>query len=139
MRTLQLLALAMLLPGVSIGPAQAQQGVMPSPDQVIAFLDKDGDGKVSFNEYMAFQQAKLARFDADGDGELSFREFKSSLDARAQKNAERSFEAFNTRSRNMSEKEFLTYHAYVFNTFVDTDRDGFLSAGEWEKITQGAR
>ena len=63
-------------------PAMAQQ-----PEQVIAFLDKNGDGKCDLNEYLAFQQPRFAEFDADKDGELNLPEFKESLQGKSKKNA----------------------------------------------------
>ncbi|MDZ4762065.1 MAG: hypothetical protein SGJ21_13450 [Alphaproteobacteria bacterium] len=115
------------------GAASAQ-----SPDQVIAFLDIDRDGQISLNEYLTFQQPKLAEFDANADGQLQGKEFKASLPASSQKNAARSFEAFNRRGNAMDQEEFLGYHAYVFKNYVDDNRDGFMSAAEWEKVMSAA-
>lgn len=114
------------------GAAHAQQGA--NPVQVIAYLDKDADGKCSQAEYLMFQHGKLTQFDADANGELSFKEFKESLQGPSKKNAERSFDAFNTAGRTLDQKEFLTYHAFVFQNYVDDDRDGFMSAEEWAKL-----
>lgn len=128
---------AMLLASSLAAPALAQQA---APDQVIAFLDKDGDGKCSLNEYLTFQVGRLAQFDADGDGALQYGEFRDSLQARARQNAQRSFDAFNIEENRkaLTRREFLGYHAYVFKQFVDTDGDGFMSAAEWEKIVSVA-
>lgn len=115
------------------GPAVALQ---VSPDQAIAFLDQDQDGKCSLNEFLTFQAGRIAQFDADGDGVLQYGEFKESLQGRGKQNAQRSFDAFNNEEdrKALTRREFLGYHAYVFKQFVDTDGDGFMSAAEWEKI-----
>jgi Ca2+-binding EF-hand superfamily protein len=128
---------AMALAGSLGASALAQQA---APDQVIAFLDKDGDGKCSLNEYLTFQAGRLAQFDADGDGVLQYGEFRDSLQGRARQNAQRSFDAFNIEENRkaLTRREFLGYHAYVFKQFVDADGDGFMSAAEWEKIVAAA-
>ncbi len=115
-------------------PAAAQQQV--TPEQAIAFLDADRDGKCSLNEFLAFQVTRMAQFDADADGVLQYEEFKASLQGRGKLNAQRSFDAFNNEEdrKALTRREFLGYHAYVFKQFVDTDADGFMSAAEWEKI-----
>ncbi len=111
-------------------PAWAQQ-----PDQVIAFLDKNGDGKCNLDEYLAYQQPRIAQFDADKDGELNLAEFKASLQGKAKQTAQGLFKGANAEGgRTLSQREFLGYHAWVFKTFVDADKDGFMSAAEWSKI-----
>ena len=119
--------LAMMLAG---SPAFAQQA-----EQVIAFLDKNHDGKVNLDEYLAYQQPRLAEFDKDGDGELNLAEFKESLQGRSKKNAAGLFKGANAEGgRTLTQREFLGYHAWVFKTFIDTDKDGFMSPEEWSKI-----
>ena len=36
--------------------------------------------------------------------------------------------------RTLSQKEFLGYHAWVFKEYVDSDKDGFMSAEEWSAV-----
>jgi hypothetical protein len=117
-------------------PAVAQQGAQLAPAQAIAFLDKDGDGKCSLQEYLSFQVTRIPQFDANADGVLQLAEFRASLQGDARKNAKRSFDAFNTDGdgRGLIQREFLGYHAYVFKTYVDTDKDGFMSAAEWSAM-----
>ena len=112
----------------------AQPGI--SPEVALKYLDVDGDGKVTLNDYLNRQLPKLTTGDTDQNGELSYKEFKATLEARAQQNAERSFTAFNTegRSRTMNQREFLGYHAYVFNSVLDADKNGVLSAAELGKV-----
>ena len=132
MKSILAVVLALILAG-GAGPALAQQA---TPDQAIQFLDKDGDGKCSLNEYLGFQATRMTQFDANGDGMLQYGEFKESLQGKSKQNAQRSFDAFNREEeRNaLTRREFLGYHAYVFKTLVDTDADGFMSPDEWSKI-----
>lgn len=112
------------------GAAVAQQ-----PGMVIAFLDKNADGKCDLNEYLTFQQPRLAEFDKDGDGELNQGEFKNSLQGKAKQNAAFVFKNANAEGgRTLSQNEFLGYHAWVFKTYVDADKDGFMSAEEWSAV-----
>jgi Ca2+-binding EF-hand superfamily protein len=110
--------------------AMAQQ-----PEMVIAFLDKTGDGKVDLNEYLTYQQPRLAQFDKDADGELNLAEFRESLQGKAKINANPVFKAANAEGgRTLTQREFLGYHAFIFKTYIDTDKDGFMSTEEWQKI-----
>lgn len=121
---------AAILAVSAAGGAAAQQ-----PEQVIAFLDKSGDGKCNLDEYLMYQQPRIAEFDKDNDGELNQGEFKNSLQGKAKQNAAAVFKTFNAEGgRTLTQREFLGYHAWVFKNYVDTDKDGFMSAEEWSKI-----
>src|SRR5262245_33459820 len=89
-------------------PALAQQ---VTAEQAVRFVDKDGDGKCSLDEYLLFQVGRLAQFDADGDGVLKYGEFKESLQGRSKQNAQRSYDAFNQEERKnaLTQREFLGY------------------------------
>lgn len=105
------------------------------PAMVIAHLDKTGDGQVDLNEYLNFQQPRLAQFDKDSDGELNLGEFRESLQGKAKMNAAAVFKGANAEGgRTLTQREFLGYHAFVFKKFIDTNGDGFMSAEEWRKI-----
>src|SRR5262245_37525606 len=120
MKSQLLVAVAVVVSGLGAAPVLAQ-----TPEQVLAFLDKDGDGKCNLNEYLTYQVTKLAQADKDGDGVLSYSEFKDSLQGKSKQSAQRSFDAFNTEENRkaLTQREFLGYHAYIFKTFVDTDKD----------------
>ena len=128
MRSIFLAAIAVL----TAAPALAQV----TPEQAIGYVDKDGDGKCSLQEFLAFQVTRIAQFDANADGILQYAEFKESLQGDGKKNAQRSCDAFNTEGNNkgLTQREFLGYHAYVFKNYIDTDKDGFMSAAEWSKL-----
>lgn len=114
--------------------ASAQMTV--TPEIALKFLDADKDGAVTLNDYLNTQLPKMAAGDTDQNGELTYKEFKETLDARAKLNAEQSFNAFNRegRARSMNQREFLGYHAYVFNNVLDANKDGVLSVEELGKI-----
>lgn len=112
-----------------------------SPEVALAYLDADRDGKVTLNDYLNFQLPKMTAADNDQNGELTYKEFKESLEGRGRDNAQQSFTAFNRegRSRTMNQREFLGYHAYVFNTLLDTSKDGVLSVEELGKMMARGR
>jgi len=115
---------------VCVAPAMGQ-----TPEQSLAWLDLDKDGKVSLNEYLTFQQPRLAQNDQNGNGKLSRAEFEASLVGSAKGNAERSFRLFDANKDNgLDQREFLGYHAFVFKNYVDTDKDGFLSLAEFKSL-----
>lgn len=122
--------LLVLLACLTVGPAVAQQS-----EAVIAWLDRNADGKCDLNEYLAYQQPRLAEFDKDGDGGLNIGEFRESLQGKSRMNAQFLFKNANAEGgRTLSQKEFLGYHAWVFRTYVDTDKDGFMSPEEWSAV-----
>jgi hypothetical protein len=112
-------------------PALAQ-----TAEQTVAFLDKDGDGKCSLQEYLGFQVTRIAQFDTNADGVLQLSEFTESLQGDGKKTAKASFDNFNNEEnvRALTKREYLGYHAYVFKTYVDANGDGFMSAAEWSRI-----
>ncbi len=109
------------------GSAQAQDRAAG----LVRYLDIDRDDRVSLNEYLGFQQPRLAEFDENGNGRLSRAEFEASLSEAAKANAQRSFRfSDQDGNRALDEREFLGYHAYVFKNFIDADRDEFVTAEE---------
>ena len=95
-------------------------------------LDRNRDGGVDLKEFSAFQSSRFASLDLDTSGSLSFIEFKKSLDERAARNARASFDGFDlNKNRRLSDREFLTYHSFVFQKFLDKDRSGGVTAAEW--------
>ncbi|MGC6330097.1 EF-hand domain-containing protein [Rhizorhabdus sp. FW153] len=63
--------------------------------------DKDKDGKISRNEYLASRQKAYAKLDANGDGRLSFEEWSA-------KTSERFAKADADRSNILTPEEFAT-------------------------------
>ncbi|MEZ5939055.1 MAG: EF-hand domain-containing protein [Hyphomonadaceae bacterium] len=119
-------------------PAIAQEaGPEASPEAGMVWLDKDRDGQVSLNEYLFFQTSRIARFDMNGNGKLSRDEFKESLNGKARQTYERSFRAFDRdKSKGLDQREFLGYHAFVFNTYIDTNKDGQMSLEELAALAE---
>jgi hypothetical protein len=131
MRSLTLILAALCL---AIPAAHAQP-----PGMVITFLDKNGDGRCDLNEYLTFQVTRMTDADENSDGELTLSEFRESLQGRSKRNAQQIFNASNVEGgRTLSQKEFLGYHAFVFRTVVDGDKDGFMSAEELKAVTQSS-
>lgn len=107
-----------------------------TPEQSLAYLDRSADGKIDLQEYLNFQVTKIARFDTDGDAMLNKTEFRESLEGEGKRNARQSFEGFDREDEpgKLTRREFLGYHAFVFNRFIDADKDGFISMDEWSKL-----
>ena len=98
-------------------------------------LDRNGDGGVDDGEYNAYHSSRFSSVDLDQSGSLSFIEFKKSLDASAARNARASFDGFDlNKNRRLSDREFLTYHSFVFQRFLDKDKSGSVTAAEWAAI-----
>ena len=98
-------------------------------------LDRNGDGGVDDGEYNAYHSSRFGSVDLDQSGSLSFIEFKKSLDANAARNARASFDGFDfNKNRRLSDREFLTYHSFVFQRFLDKDKSGSVTAAEWAAI-----
>ena len=136
MRTLAWIGAALV---VGFGSGAAAQGV--SPEVALTYMDGDHDGKVMLNDYLNLQLPKLAVNDLDRDGMLTYKEFKEALEGRAKQNAEASFKMFDTESvpRKLTQREFLGYHAFVFNNILDTDHDDILSVKELGRIMASGR
>ncbi len=98
-------------------------------------LDRDRSGAVEAEEFMAWQSRRFASLDLDQSGSLSLVEFRKSLDDRAARNARASFDGFDfNKNRRLSDREFVTYHAFVFQKFLDRDGSGGVTAAEWAEI-----
>lgn len=118
-----------------MSPALAPMATAQQSEMVIAYLDKNADGKCDLNEYLGYQASRITQVDKDGDGELNQGEFKASLQGKAKANVAVLFKGANSEGgRTLSQKEFLGYQAWVFKTFIDTDNDAFMSQGEWTSI-----
>lgn len=126
--------------GAGQGGGQAAQGGSaeagpPDPEVVIGLLDADRNGTVSLNEYLTFQVTRFAQFDADGSGEMTLREFQSSLEGVARSRASTSVRTFDAdRDGRLAQREFLGYHAYIYNNVLDTNGDHEWSVEEYRRV-----
>ena len=76
-------SLVALLLGMNVLPTSAEDKPKPDPEQVFAKLDKDGDGKLTEEEYVGKKtgekadkaKERFAKLDKDGDKSLSKEEF----------------------------------------------------------------
>ncbi len=124
---------------VLMSPALAPMAAAQQPAMVVAFLDKNADGKCELNEYLGYQVSRIGQVDKDSDGELNLGEFRESLQGKSKVNAAALFKGSNTEGgRTLTHQEFLGYHAWVFKTFIDSDKDGFMSQEEWTSIMSRA-
>ncbi|HEX7802150.1 MAG TPA: EF-hand domain-containing protein [Pseudoxanthomonas sp.] len=63
--------LALCLPMLSVAaPAEDRQAPVASVEQILQRMDRDNDGKLSFEEYRNAMTRRFHRLDADGDGFL---------------------------------------------------------------------
>lgn len=105
---LVLFSIALACACLSLPPAHAQ---VTATGEYLARMDRDGDGRVSQDEYLAWMRYAFDARDADGDGVLAGAELPGGRGAAV------------TRER---------HRARLADTFrrQDVDRDGFLSAKE---------
>lgn len=82
-------------------PERAQSSQQTREQRRLARYDKDKDGVVSRDEYLANRRKAFAKLDRDGDGRLSFEEF-------AVKTSDRFAQADSSRDGRLSAAEFAT-------------------------------
>ena len=124
------LAVAALICASPLALAQKKDGPVPvTSESLLKRMDRDGDGKLSFEEYRNAMIRRFAHADRDRDGVLRGDEIPAHLVPTA-------------RSENPQQE--VTMDAYadalrpVFDSF-DTDRDGYLAGAEIEALAQARR
>lgn len=86
----------------AVSPPEASPPPEPSREERrLARYDKDKDGRVSRDEYLASRRKAFAKLDRDGDGRLSFEEY-------AVKTSDRFVSADGNRDGRLSAVEFAT-------------------------------
>lgn len=77
MRKIALLALA----SAAVLAPLAAQARIPSPEKILKAWDKNADGGVDKDEWIAAgrKEARFAKADADGDGKVSLEELKAGM------------------------------------------------------------
>lgn len=84
-KLLSLLLLSAFVASICFAPAMAADKPKADPAKAFARMDKDKDGKVTKDEFLAGRQGDAAakaekafsRLDKNGDGSLSLEEFKA--------------------------------------------------------------
>jgi Ca2+-binding EF-hand superfamily protein len=69
--------------------AFAQDGAMPSAEQIMGFLDGDQDGFIQESEAQGPLAENFALIDTDKDGKISPAELQAALDMKAKMDAEK--------------------------------------------------
>lgn len=86
--------------------------------------DKDGDGKVSANEFKKHFMEEFAKCDKNTDGKVTSEECHA-------------FDKFNSdKNETMTEGEFVAGHEKMFAD-MDKDKDGFLNEEEYKSCCSG--
>lgn len=113
--------LALCLPMLSVAaPAQDKQAPVASVEQILQRMDRDNDGKLSFEEYRNAMTRRFHRLDADGDGFLVQKEIPKEWLAVG---------AADLADGKVSAEEFASGLRPAFDGF-DLDRDNSLNNEE---------
>lgn len=113
--------LALCLPMLSVAAsAQDKQAPVASVEQILQRMDRDNDGKLSFEEYRNAMTRRFHRLDADGDGFLVQKEIPKEWLAVG---------AADLADGKVSAEEFASGLRPAFDGF-DLDRDNSLNNEE---------
>ena len=111
----------------------------PTPEQVIAALDADGNGAVSEIEYLRFQVGRFPVLDTDHNGFMSLAEYRAGAPG-SRLNATNAFRSFDgDRDNQLSLTEFSNLHSYAFQNLLDRNRDGAMSVDEYRSFLRTVR
>jgi Ca2+-binding EF-hand superfamily protein len=106
--------------------------------EMLAILDRNGDGSISRQEVVALRQTVFARMDADGDGRLTRAEVEAARAAAAERQARQaerdpfSLDADGDGQLTLAE---FTGRTPGFDR-ADRDGDGVLSPAEIDRVRQ---
>lgn len=110
----------------------------PDPAVAIAAIDTDANGSVSATEYLGFQAIRFGQLDTDANGSMSLQEFTASLARPVRDTARSTFlQVDGDRDGQLSQREFLGYQTYVFNSVLDRNRDGAWTVDEYRAFLRG--
>ena len=117
------------------GHKSGPMGFKPTPERVIKYLDKDGDGLVSIDEFEMPDHGPRADIwrglDADDDGAVSREEVQAHIDDRWMR-----FEEADINGDDLVTQDEV--EAAIFAK-LDADGDGFLTEDEFAEASESRR
>lgn len=122
----RLLLAAML----ALGNAAAEAGDEPARP-AFKRLDRNGDGAVTFEEFVAASDGRLAGMDRNRDGNIGRDEFMAFHDAQEQRRVDRVFAALDTKRTGKLTAAQLTGPEAQSLLRCDLDKDGAITKAEY--------
>lgn len=112
---------------IPAGPAQAQSG--DQFQSMLARADANGDGAVTWSEFMALRTGMFTTMDRNDDGYVDSQDRPRLMASRFDEGFERLVQADANRDGRISRAELTNRQAPAFEA-ADTDRNRVLSASE---------
>lgn len=125
--------------GLVAGAALATFSSANAQPANLAGFDKDGDGRTSRAEYRTGLVSESMKFDRNGDGRVTMQELPAFARIPGLRGpVEKIFRSNDPSGDGALSRDELTARAEVRFSELDTDRDGFLDAGEIKAGRRGA-
>lgn len=123
----------MLMALLSLPPLAAAPGHAAGEPETPAFkrLDRNGDGVVTFEEFVASSDSRLAGMDRNGDGNIGRDEFMASHAAEDQRRVDRVFAALDTKKTGRLTAAQLEGPEGQRLLRCDLDKDGAITRAEY--------